>query len=187
MGASRAVSVLLRHVRQPQDVAAALAAIRRMPRVSELRFEDSGLTSLGFIDQIAGAGFGGGNGQLVRLHVGASNPAATLALLRPYAAHRLPSLDVINNVVRARGKTAPPPACPTCRPVTVSVNTVTPLHSPPPSLIYLPTVHPLSFYPHQHCLPNMCFLSSSSKWIKRTPFGPQCPPIHCGCDCKGPA
>ena len=96
--AGRASSVLLRYVQQPRHVAAALAAVRRMPRVGELLLEDDGLASLGFVDQMVAAGFGAGNGQLTRLHVGASNPAATLTLLRPYAAHRIPSLDVFNDV-----------------------------------------------------------------------------------------
>ena len=90
--------MLLRYVQQPRHVAAALAAVRRMPRVGELLLEDDGLASLGFVDQMVAAGFGAGNGQLTRLHVGASNPAATLTLLRPYAAHRIPSLDVFNDV-----------------------------------------------------------------------------------------
>jgi hypothetical protein len=38
--------VLLRYVHSPPHVAAALAAVRRMPRVTELRFEDDGLASL---------------------------------------------------------------------------------------------------------------------------------------------
>jgi len=70
-----------------------------MPRVCEVHFEDNGLSSLGCIDQMVSAGFGAGNSQLTGLNVGTSNPAASLTLLRAYAAHRLPSLDVVNGAV----------------------------------------------------------------------------------------
>lgn len=96
--AARAESVALHYVQREDHLAAVLGAVRRMPRVGELRFEAGGPASLSFVDRMAVAGFGAGSGQLVRLHVAGCNPAATLALLRPYAAHRLPSLDVINDV-----------------------------------------------------------------------------------------
>ena len=102
--ALRARGVIFRHPRRPSQLAAALRAIHRgMPRVVDLRFEDAGMRTLRFVDVVASAGFGRGDGEgrapIERIHVSkAGNPAAGFTMYRALVVRRFPSLAVLDGV-----------------------------------------------------------------------------------------
>lgn len=108
--ALRAQGVIFRHPRRPSQLAAALRAIHRgMPRVVDLRFEDAGMRTLRFVDVVASAGFGRGDGEgrapIERIHVSkAGNPAARSTMYRALVVRRFPSLAVLDGVAITRAE-----------------------------------------------------------------------------------
>lgn len=109
--AHRAQGVIFRHPRRPSQLASALRAIRRgMPRVVDLRFEDAGMqTLMSFVDVLARAGFGRGDGDgrapIARLHVSAAgNPAARSTMYRALVVRRFPSLVALDGVEITRAE-----------------------------------------------------------------------------------
>lgn len=108
--ALRAQGVIFRHPRRPSQLAAALRAIHRgMPRVVDLRFEDAGMQTLRFVDVVASAGFGRGDGEgrapIERIHVSkAGNPATRSTMYRALVVRRFPSLAALDGVAITRAE-----------------------------------------------------------------------------------
>ena len=108
--ALRAQGVIFRHPRRPSQLAAALRAIHRgMPRVVDLRFEDAGRQTLRFVDVVASAGFGRGDGEgrapIERIHVSkAGNPATRSTMYRALVVRRFPSLAALDGVAITRAE-----------------------------------------------------------------------------------
>ena len=108
--ALRAQGVIFRHPRRPSQLAAALRAIHRgMPWVVDLRFEDAGMQTLRFVDVVASAGFGRGDGEgrapIERIHVSkAGNPATRSTMYRALVVRRFPSLAALDGVAITRAE-----------------------------------------------------------------------------------